>query len=165
MAEGKSPGVDGLTVEFYLFFWSEIRIHKAFKGCISNRNLSAAMNHGLITLIPKPNKDSLFLDNWQPITLLCNDYELWAHVYANRINEGLMAITDESQSAFIKGGIVPNHIRLILDMLDCIEFIYTDSFVLFLNFNKAFDTAEHAFPFSFFWFWRKLLQYGADVLH
>lgn len=108
-----------------MFFWSEIGIllHKAFNECISNRNLSTAVKHGLITLIPKPNKDSLFLDNCRPITLLCNDYKVWAHVYANRINEGLMSITDDSQSAFIKGRNIHNHIRLILDMLDYRGFI------------------------------------------
>lgn len=46
MAKGKSPGVDGLTVEFYLFFWSEIRIpYKAFKECISNRNVNETWSY------------------------------------------------------------------------------------------------------------------------
>lgn len=49
---------DGTTVEFYLFFWSKIRIllHKAFKKCISNRHLSATMKHDVIMIIPKANK-------------------------------------------------------------------------------------------------------------
>lgn len=147
MAKGKSPGIDGLTIEFYMFFWKEIRIllYEAFKECILSKNLSATMKHGLITLIPKPNKDSLSLDNWRPITLLCNDYKLLAHVYANRLNEGLATIIDESQSAFIKGRNIHNHTRLILDMLDYREFIHTDGLVLFLDFYKAFDTVEHSF--------------------
>lgn len=66
MSSGKSPGMDGLTAEFYSFFWVDIRhlLYETFFYCISAGSLSNTMRHGLITLIPKPNKDSLFLDNW-----------------------------------------------------------------------------------------------------
>ena len=120
MSKGKSPGIDGLTVEFLSFFWSDIRemLYNAYLDCISKD-----MKHGLITLIPKPNKDNLLLDNWRPITLLCNDYKLLAFVYANRLNEGLSHIIDECQSAFMKGRNIHNHTRLLLDILDYQDFI------------------------------------------
>ena len=147
MSGGKSPGLDGITIEFYKYFWSDVRkmLYKAFTDCISAGNLSPTMKHGLITLIPKPNKNNLLLDNWRPITLLCNDYKLLAHVYANRLNSGLNQLVDECQSAFIKGRSIHNHTRLILDMLDYQEFIDTEGLVLFLDFYKAFDTVEHSF--------------------
>ena len=150
MSKGKSPGIDGLTVEFLSFFWSDIRemLYNAYLDCISKGNLSPTMKHGLITLIPKPNKDNLLLDNWRPITLLCNDYKLLALVYANRLNEGLSHIIDERQSAFMKGRNIHNHTRLLLDMLDYRDFIYTDAFILFLDFYKAFDTVEHTILFE-----------------
>lgn len=31
--------------------------------------LPSSMSQGLISLIPKPNKDALILENWRPITL------------------------------------------------------------------------------------------------
>lgn len=147
MPRGKSPGIDGLTVEFYSFFWHDIRLtlYSAYLECISSTNLSPTMKQGLITLIPKPNKDKLLLDNWRPITLLCNDYKLLAHVYANRLNDCLTHLVDECQSAFIKGRHIHNHIRLIFDMLDYRQYIKTESLVLFLDFYKAFDTVEHPF--------------------
>lgn len=150
MSRGKSPGIDGLTVEFLSFFWSDIRemLYNAYLDCISKGSLSPTMKHGLITLIPKPNKDNLLLDNWRPITLLCNDYKLLALVYANRLNKGLSHIIDECQSAFIKGRNIHNHTRLLLDMLDYRDFINTDAFILFLDFYKAFDTVEHTFLFE-----------------
>jgi len=78
MAKGKSPGLDGLTVEFYFFFWKDIRLmlFNALLECISNKNLSPTMKRGLITLIPEASKDPLSLENWRPITLLCTDYKL-----------------------------------------------------------------------------------------
>lgn len=147
MSKGKSPGLDGLTGEFYTAFWKNIRVtlYNAFLECISAGHLSPTMKQGLITLIPKPNKDKLLLDNWRPINLLCNDYKLLAHVYANRLDMALWQIVDECQSAFIKGRSIHNHIRLIFDMLDYRDLIDTDSYVLFLDFYKPFDTIEHSF--------------------
>lgn len=57
----KSAGTDGLTVEFYSFFWHHIRslLYSAYLECISSTNLSPTMKQGLITLIPKPNKNKL----------------------------------------------------------------------------------------------------------
>lgn len=65
LPNGKSPGPDGLTNEFYKYFWTEIRglIYNAFKECIDYSILSRTMKQGIITLIPKPNKDKLSLDN------------------------------------------------------------------------------------------------------
>lgn len=53
---------------------------KALKECIDKIELSPSVNHGLIILIPKPNKDKLLLDNWRPITLLSNDYQGWVKI-------------------------------------------------------------------------------------
>ena len=50
-----------------------------------------------------------------------------AHVYANRLNEGLKQIIDKFQSAFIKGRSIHNHTRSILDMIDYKDHIDDDS--------------------------------------
>lgn len=52
------------------------QLFNAYLDCIKNGQLSPTMKTGLITLLPKPNKDLLILDHWRPITLLCNDYKL-----------------------------------------------------------------------------------------
>lgn len=111
------------------------------------------MKRGVITLIPKPNKDKLLLDNWRPITLLCNDYKLLAHVYSKRLDMGLSKLVNECQSAFVKGRNIHSHTRLILDLLDYREYITTHSYVLFLDFFKATDTVEHPFLLKTLQFW------------
>ena len=89
---------------------------------------------GLITLLPKSNKDLLKLDNWRPITLLCNDYKIIALVYANRLKQVLAELVDEYQSAFIKGRNIHNNVRLILDMLDYQSLLETEGFILSIDF-------------------------------
>lgn len=72
----KSPGPDGLPFEFYRTFWQDINklVLEVFKDCIKKGELTESMKQGLITLIPKPNKESSYLDNWRPTTLLNSDY-------------------------------------------------------------------------------------------
>lgn len=144
----KSPGPDGLPFEFYRTFWQDIKklVLEVFKDCINKGELTESMKQGLITLIPKPNKDSSYLDNWRPITLLNSDYKLLASLYANRLKPCLEEIVSVSQSGFMKGR--HNNIRLVLDILDYNELINNGAIILFLDFYKAFDTVEHEFMFE-----------------
>ena len=61
------------------------------------------MKQGLISLIPKPDKDPFLIDNWRPITLLNIDYKLIALVYAKRLKKGIDTIINETQTGFMKG--------------------------------------------------------------
>lgn len=97
------------------------------------------MKTGLITLLPKPNKDLLKLDNRRPITLLCNDYKLVALVYANRLKDALVKPVDEFQSAFIKGRHIHNNVRLVLDMLNYQSLIETERLILFYKLFQSFQ--------------------------
>lgn len=97
------------------------------------------MKTGLITLLPEPNKDSLKLDNWRPITLLCNDYKLEALVNVDRLKDALVKLVDEFQSAFIKGRHIHNNVRLVLDMLNYQSLIESDSLFLFYELFQSFQ--------------------------
>lgn len=114
------------------------------------------MKQGIITLIPKPGKDSEILDNLRPITLLNTDYKIVTLVYANRLKSDLDKIISDSQSGFMKGRSIHNNIHLMIDLLDYKHLIEDDGFILFLDFYKAFDSMEHPFIFQFL----KLLGFG-----
>lgn len=141
MKLNKSPGNDGLTSELYKLFSKDLSrfLHKVYIESIANEKLPPSLNQGLITLIPKPQKDSLLLDNWRPISLLNNDYKIIAT---------LDDIIDETQSGFMTGRHITNNIRLVIDILDHSELITDNSFILFLDFYKAFDSIEHKFMFK-----------------
>lgn len=50
--------------------------------------------------------------------------------------------------AFKKNRHISNNIRLILDLLDYSELVRDDSYILFMDFYKAFDSIEHNFIFK-----------------
>ncbi|KAJ0006118.1 hypothetical protein NQD34_013391 [Periophthalmus magnuspinnatus] len=150
LSKDKAPGCDGLTSNFYKFFWDHIKdlIFQMLKEVLENGSLTHTMKQGVITLIPKPGKDPNRLDNLRPITLLNNDYKLLTHIFANRLKLGITQIISETQSGFIKGRSIHNNIRLVLDLIDYDFLINNEGFILLLDFYKAFDMIEHSFMFQ-----------------
>ncbi len=149
MKKGKSPGTDGLTIEFYAYFWESIKrpLLKMYNECIINEELCTSMKQGLITLIPKPGKDLLSLDNWRPITLLNLDYKVLSLVLAKILKTGLSDIINETQTGFMPKRHISCNNRLILDLIDYANYNNSDAIILFLDFYKAFDTLHMNFYF------------------
>ncbi len=147
LKNNKSPGTDGLTAEFYKSFADDLApfLLKTFLESITSETLPPSLSQGLITLIPKPKKDILLIDNWRLICLLNCDYKILALLMAKRIKRVLGLIIDETQSGFIPKRHIANNIRLVLDLLDYDELIREESFILFVDFYKAFDSLEHDF--------------------
>lgn len=137
-----------MTGEFYKLFADDLApfLLKMFNESVNNQCLPPPLTQGLITLIPKPKKDLFSLDNWRPISLLNNDYKLFALIFAKRLKSVLDSITKES--GFMRNRHITNNIRLVLDILDYPEFNIDNGFILFLDFCKALDSVEHQFIFN-----------------
>ncbi len=87
----KTPGTDGLSADFYKFFWIDIKnlLTDSILYAVNSGELSIEQQREIITLLPKRNKDRLQLKNWRPISLLNTDYKIIAKLIANRIKEVL----------------------------------------------------------------------------
>ena len=85
LPNNKSPGSDGLPMEFYKFFWLNIKqfVLESIQYSFDNNLLSVDQRRAILTLIPKSNKDIRLLKNWRPISLLNSEYKIIAKVYAN----------------------------------------------------------------------------------
>lgn len=150
LKNNKSPGSDGLTAELYKLFANDLSpfLTNVFKESVDKEALPPTLTQGIITLIPKPKKDLTNLDNWRPITLLNNDYKIFAIIFAKRLKDCLDGIIDETQSGFMRDRHIMNNIRLVLDLFDYSDLVEHNSFILFLDFYKAFDSVEHHFIFK-----------------
>jgi len=96
LKNSKSPGTDGLTSELYKLFSKELApfLVEVFAESIERQFLPPTLTQGLITLLPKPKKDKLYIDNWRPICLLNNDYKLLALILARRLKKVLDSVID-----------------------------------------------------------------------
>ena len=73
MRENKSPGNDGLTVEFYKHFWPLVSklVMDSFNTAIEVQNVgefSVSQKQSIVTLIEEPGQDRQLLKNWRPIS-------------------------------------------------------------------------------------------------
>ena len=71
MKSNKSPGSDGITIEFYKCFWKDVQnlVIESLNEGFDSGKLSDSQKHGIITLSYKKG-DKNNLNNWRPITLL-----------------------------------------------------------------------------------------------
>ena len=104
MKKRKSPDQESLIVEFCFLFLDllEKPLFAVPKQCITKGNMTATVKQGVMSLIPKRDKDLFSIENWRPITLNI-DYKLLALTYANIVYKGLHSIVHESQTGFMSG--------------------------------------------------------------
>ena len=146
MKPGKSPGLDGLPIEFYTSFWDELEnlVVDSINEGYADGGLATSQRVGLITLIYKKGNRT-DLNNWRPISLLNHDYKILSCVLANRMKKVLPNIINSGQVGYIKGRFVGQNVRLIEDVIDFAEKRKKGGAILFLDFFKAFDSVEHNF--------------------
>ena len=147
MKNNKSPGTDGFTVEFYKFFWKDIKsiILNSLNGAFRSGLLSTMQREGVITCIPKGNKPKEFLKNWRPICLLNVVYKLCSGCIAHRLKRVLPLIINSDQTGFIKQRFVGDNIRLVYDAIHHINNKNKKGILLLIDFEKAFDSLSWDF--------------------
>ena len=93
MNGNKSPGTDGLSVEFYKSFWCEIGdiLVDSFNEAFIQNILSESRNTSIMSLIYKQG-DRTDIKNYRPISLTNTDYKILAHILANRLHQVLHRI-------------------------------------------------------------------------
>ena len=144
MKKGRTPGPDGLPVEFYQVMWPEIKnvLYDSYLQSYQEMSMNPTALEGILNLIPKKNRDTRLLKNLRPITLLNVDYKIVEKVIANRIKSVLPQIIHEDQTGFMSGRRISVNIRKTFDLLRYTEMKNTPHLLHSLDFLKAFDRAE-----------------------
>ena len=145
----KSPGLDGLPVEFYRKFWPLIRDLYFSMICESwdKKILPLSTRTSVLSTLFKANNRKKLV-NYRPLSLTNSDYRLIALLFAKRLEKVLYKIISSDQSSYIGGRYIGTSIRNIIDLYDFCESTNTAGAFLCADFLKAFDTLEHNFIFS-----------------
>ena len=87
----KSPGNDGLTVEFYKFFWNIVGelLVAGLNYSYDVGELSNSQKTAIIILLEKKDKDKRYISNWRPISLINVDVKIGSKAIAKRLERVL----------------------------------------------------------------------------
>ena len=143
----KSPGNNGIPIEFYKRCWN--LICNPFIDCVNasfeKEQMSNSQRKAVITLIEKKGKDRTLLENWIPISLVNTDAKIISKVIANRIKSVLSNIIHHNQTGYIKDRFIGETVRSILNVMDFTKKKDLPGLLIFIDFQKAFDTLEWNF--------------------
>ena len=147
MKNGKSPGNDGFTKEFYAaFFW---RI-----GTTIIKNIQLLLWKGWIecklslSISRKKDRDLTLIKNWRPISLINVDIKIASKALAARMKTVIHSLISYDQTAYVKGRYTSESVRLIDDLLKYAEDENVDGILFAADTEKAFDSVNHNFMFA-----------------
>lgn len=106
---------------------------------------SSLQKQAVITLIEKKDQDRCNLKNWRLISLLNVDAKIASKVIAERMKRLLPGLIHENQTGYIRGRNIGENIRSILDMMSFMQTKNLPGLLLFIDFEKAFDSLEWDF--------------------
>ena len=150
MANDKSPGPDGFTTNFFKFFWPDLRkpLLESYLYSFQNGELADSQRHGLLSLIPKPDKDLCYLKSWRPLSLLATDYKILAKALACKLQKVVGTIVSSDQVGYVKNRFIGENIRIIDDIVLITSQQNHSGIIAIIDFEKAFDTIEWPFLFQ-----------------
>jgi len=148
MESNKSPGLDGLSTNFYKHFWPLLgpELTNIYNYAYDHGHLSLSQR-GVITLLFKKG-DGTKLQNWRPITLLNTDYKILTKALSNRLKQVLPYIIHTDQTACIPGRTINNNLRLIQDVITYANETNKPLALITIDQLKAFNRVSHTFLFK-----------------
>ena len=163
MPNGKSPGNDGLTKEFYEHFSDDLKFYfiNSLKESKMDGNLSISQRQAVIKLIEKKDRDKRFVKNWRPISLLNVDTKILSKSLAEKLKNVLSELISSNQTAYVKNRCISESGRLISDVIKMCDMLDIPGYLVTMDFEKAFDSLDH----DFLLFALKKFGFGENVIH
>lgn len=142
----KTPGNDGLPIEFYLKFWPIFGqlVVDSFNSGYMRGEMTTSQRQAVITLLDK-GKDRSLLKNWRPISLLNVDYKIASKTIANRLIRYLPKLIHPNQVGYVKNRNITDNIRTVIDLMEYLKEENLPGILINIDFEKAFDSVDWTF--------------------
>ena len=114
-------------------------MHDCLSDGLKRTKLHNTARRGIISLIPKINKDARKLANLRPLTLLNVDLKILEKVFANRIDMVIDKLIHQNQKGFMKSRRISANICKVLQIIRSAHEQDTDGIVISVDFQKCFD--------------------------
>ncbi|CAM5117260.1 unnamed protein product [Natator depressus] len=149
MPTNKSPGMDGLTVEFYRAFWDILGpdLVTVWAESLQGGVLPLSCRRAVLALLPKKG-DLRDLRNWRPLSLLSMDYKIVAKAISLRLGSVMADVIHPDQTYTVPGRSIFDNLFLVRDLLELGRRDGLSFALLSLDQEKAFDRVDHGYLLS-----------------
>ena len=147
MKKDTSPGLSGLTVEFFIEFWPIVGrlVFESLQDAWDQGRLSISQQREVIKLIPKEGKDPLNVQNWRPITFLNMDHKMLTKALSLRLASVLPDLIHSDQKGFVCGRFSGENVLDVYAMISAAEADHQQYALLMLDIEKAFDSVSWSY--------------------
>ena len=145
MEKNKVCGCDGLSLEFYIHFWHLLKneLWSMYLESKQRGSFVHSARKGIISLLPKKDKDPRILRNLRPLAILNYDYKILAKALANRLKMVLPFLIGEQQTGFMAGRQIQSNIKQTMDIVTHVSKNQKRAVIVSIDFEKCFDRIEH----------------------
>ena len=116
--------------------------------CFEKGEMSSSQKQAVITRIEKKGSDRSLLENWRPISLVNADTKIMTKVIAWRKENVLPDIIHHNQTGYVKDRFIGETMRSIYDIMDFTVKENIPGLMVFIDFQKAFDSVDYGNLFS-----------------
>jgi len=158
LKDGKAPGPDGFTANFFHEFWDLIKaeVWELVEESRSTHWVLPALNSTFIALVPK-EAESHKPEKYRPIALCNVIYKLISKVIANRLKPLLPLLISPEQTGYVEGRQIMDGIILSNEVIHSLKLLKKPGMLLKLDLSKAFD------KLSWHYIQKMLLAFGFNA--
>lgn len=149
LKSNKAPGPDGFPSEWYKVMEGSLvsMLQSTFNWVLKENIIPPSWKEAVISLIPKEGKDKTECSNFRPISVLNQDYKIFTHILAKRIEGLLPQIISLDQTGFVQERQTHDSIRRSLHIINHITESNLEAVLVGLDAEKAFDCVNWTFLF------------------
>ena len=147
MENNKSPGIDGIPVEFYQTYWDIIKpeFHGMIIHSLSGLKLSETYLKVIIIILEK-GEDPTLVSSWRPISLRCVDTKVISKLISSRLRLVIGKCISNSQFCTLPRHIVECN-NITRDTIYYTNYNNIQGAIINVDWCKAFDRIGHELLF------------------
>lgn len=141
----KSPGLDGLTNEFYrqTYHFTGTDLLNTINEVFISGKIPRTMTQGMIKLIFKNKGERSNLKFWRAISLLNTDYKFMTSLISKRFQPVIGKIVANDQACSVPGRFIEDQLIQLQDLQDYTKQFGGKAMVIGLDLQAAFDLLDH----------------------